>query len=73
MYHHNDKLTVRPKNLLLRKRLSATAMKHVPRSIMKERSALFGNCISTFDINVELLLFNKNEAEDESCFFGDVQ
>jgi hypothetical protein len=48
-------------------------MKHVPRSIMKERSALFGNCISTFDINVELLLFNKNEAEDESCFFGDVQ
>ncbi len=71
MYHHNDKLTVRPKNLLLRKRLSATAMKHVPRSIMKERSALFGNCISTFDINVELL-FNKTEAEDESCF-GDVQ
>ena len=54
------KLTVRPKNLLRRKRLSATEMKHVPSNIIKDRSALFGNWLSSLVIDVELL-FNKNE------------
>jgi hypothetical protein len=39
----NLSFTVRPKKLLRRKRLSATDIKHVPRRIINERSALFGN------------------------------
>jgi hypothetical protein len=56
--------TVRPKNVLRRKRLSATAIKHVPSNIINERSALFGNSVSSLDITEELLV-NKSEVDDD--------
>jgi len=48
-------------------------MKHVPSSIINDRSALFGNWVSSLVIDVELLvLFNKNDEEREDCL-GDKQ
>jgi hypothetical protein len=70
-----NRITVRPKKLLRRKRLSAIAIKHVPSNIIKDRSALFGNWISSLVIDVELLfvlLFNKNDEDNEDCL-GDKQ
>ena len=64
-------LTVRPKKLLRRKRFNATEMKHVPRSMINDRSALFGNGLSSLGIGVELL-FETNNGEDEDCF-ADIQ
>lgn len=47
--HQSIIRTARPKNLLRRNRFNATAMKQVPRRIINESRALFGNGISSVD------------------------
>jgi len=60
-------LTVRPKNLLRRKRFNATDIKQVPNRIINESKALFGNWLSSVGMIVVFELIGID------CFIDDEQ